>query len=116
MSKLGVLRGDFSEEIARIRSEYHDAVHNKQHRDRYPCDAFPAFNFPDGQEDALLRKAVTEARIQEGLSFRFWWAGKHPKGPTSLFVSFPTLEDSERFDEICEKYGAFVPYAELAKR
>ena len=116
MSKLRVLRGDFGAEIEQIRGEYHNAVHNKGFSNAYPCDAFPAFNFPEGQEDTLLRQAVVEARIHEGLSFRFWWAGKHPKGPTSLFVSFPTLEASERFDEICEKYGTFIPYSELTKR
>ncbi len=115
MSTLSVLRGDFSAEIERIRHEYHEEVRNKGFSARYPCDAFPAFQFPDGQEDQLLRQAVVEARLKEGLSFRFWWAGKHPKGATSLFVSFPTLEQSERFDEICERYGTFVPYSELAK-
>jgi len=115
MGKLNVLRGDISAEIEQIRHEYHDAVRHKGFNKRYPFDSFPAFDFPEGKEDQVLRQAVVEARLKEGLSFRFWWAGKHPKGPTSLFVSFPTLEESERFDEICERHGAFVPYNELAK-
>ena len=54
--------------------------------------------------DTGLRDLLKDARLVEGIHFRFWLAAKlDDAGGARLSVTFPSVADSERFDDLLQK-------------
>lgn len=109
MSTLDILSFNSVEEFRPLRREFHRWFREKpERRSIYPVDTLQPLliTLPKGQEKEVLREIVREARMDEKLSFRFWWAVKLNNGQIALQVSHADIEGSERFFDICEKHQA----------